>query len=166
MVPPHGACVWGCGSGLPFNREHIIGWQIANAVGMRFPIQAAWGETEVRTGRNVPGGERIEPDHSIVLDDRVCIRCNGKWMKRLDDLTTNCLRPALEREEAVELNPKKRSSSLAGRPRSDFYYRSGCTMRNAATPRLCTRENLLRPQTTSLGSTATPADSPSERMYG
>ncbi len=108
MIPKPGTCVWGCDSGQPFNREHIIGWQIAKAIGMRFPIDSSWGDMEVATGLQVPRGERVEPDHTIRLDDRICTRCNGGWMKRLDDHTTNCLRPALEREEGVELNPKKR----------------------------------------------------------
>ncbi len=107
MIPPSGTCVWGCESGQPFNREHIIGRQFAKALGVRLPIEMRWGDIQRGTQRSIRTGVRTENELAVYLDNRVCARCNGKWMKRLDDRTTNLLRPALEHEQPVALNPKK-----------------------------------------------------------
>ena len=43
-----------------------------------------WGAYERSTGQRVQEGERPEEELEIVLSDRVCERCNGKWMRKLD----------------------------------------------------------------------------------
>jgi len=107
MGPQFGECVWGCGSDAPFNQEHIIGRQFAKALGMPFPVPIKWGDIERSTGREIMHGEALEKELAICLDDRVCERCNGNWMKKLDDLTVRFMRPALEHEGRVQLESKK-----------------------------------------------------------
>lgn len=107
MIPPAGECVWGCGSGQPFNCEHIIGKQFAKAIEMPFPVPITWGEVERSTGAEIEHGQALEKELAICTDDRVCKRCNSQWMKRLDDLTVRAMRPALKDGEPVELDTKK-----------------------------------------------------------
>ena len=107
MTPQAGECVWDCGSNQPFNREHIIGRQFAKAIGMPFPVPITWGEIERSTGRDFKHGQALEKELAICTDDRVCQRCNGQWMKKLDDRTVKAMRPALRANERVHLNQQK-----------------------------------------------------------
>lgn len=107
MIPPAGECVWGCESGQPFNREHIIGKQFAKAIGMPFPVSVSWGELHRVTSEHLPHGESVEKELGVVLDDRVCERCNKQWMKRLDDRTIKFLRPALDSEASIAIALKQ-----------------------------------------------------------
>jgi len=107
LIPLAEQCVWGCESGQPFNREHIIGRQFAKAIGMPFPVPISWGEIERSTGRDFEHGQTVEQELAICTDDRVCTRCNGQWMKKLDDRTVQAMRPALRANERVRLDQKK-----------------------------------------------------------
>jgi hypothetical protein len=107
VIPPLGKCVWDCGSDSPFNEEHIIGRQFAKALGMPFPVPVSWGDIRRTTGEQIQHGEQLEDELGITLKHRVCERCNGKWMKRLDDLTARFMRPALRHEQRVRLNDKQ-----------------------------------------------------------
>lgn len=107
MIPLAGQCVWGCESGQPFNREHIIGKQFAKAIGMPFPVPISWGEIERATGTDVEHGQAVEDELAICTDDRVCTRCNGQWMKKLDDRAVKVMRPALRANERVRLDQKQ-----------------------------------------------------------
>lgn len=73
MTPPFGRCVW-CGGGR-FNKEHVIGKQIAKAMNLPYPIVAHWG-----TWTGSP-----KQTLSVVLKRRVCASCNGGWMRRMDN---------------------------------------------------------------------------------
>jgi hypothetical protein len=107
VIPPAGECVWGCESGQPFNCEHIIGRQFAKAIGMPFPVPISWGEIERATGRDIEHGSAVEDELAICTDDRVCERCNRRWMKKLDDRAVKALRPALRANERVYLDQKQ-----------------------------------------------------------
>jgi hypothetical protein len=109
VIPPSGQCVWGCESGHPFNREHIIGKQIAEAMGMPFPVRISWGDIHRSTGVEIERGDRVEREGlEIVLDDRVCERCNNQWMRKLDERMLAFMRPTLETEAPVQLDLRKR----------------------------------------------------------
>ena len=106
MIPAAGQCVWGCGSNQPFNREHIIAKQIAKALGMPFPVPMSWGDIRRSTGRQIEHGERLENELAITLDDRVCQRCNGQWMKKSDD---RMLKFTLRNADRVQLDAKQQA---------------------------------------------------------
>jgi hypothetical protein len=107
VIPPAGSCVWGCESNAPFNREHIIGKQFAKALGMPFPIRVGWGDLHRPTGLMGEHGTTTENELGIVLDDRVCKRCNENWMKKLDDRTMKFMWPALHHRGQVGINRKQ-----------------------------------------------------------
>ena len=74
MTPPLGKCVWGCGRDN-FNREHIVGQQIAKLLDLELPLTMHLGDF------SRDGGEQVE----VVLKDRVCVGCNSGWMRKLDN---------------------------------------------------------------------------------
>jgi hypothetical protein len=104
VAPPFGKCVWDCDSARPFNREHIIGKQVAKAFGMPFPVPMKWGEVERHTGAMIERGERMEDGLEIVLEERVCERCNGQWMRKLDEKMLKFMWSTLRHEKRVQLN--------------------------------------------------------------
>lgn len=75
-------CVW-CGATSNFDREHIIGQQIAKMLNTPYPAELRWGDYAARQGK------RLE----IVLENRVCKACNKGWMRKLDNLTMDFMRP-------------------------------------------------------------------------
>jgi hypothetical protein len=108
VIPPSGKCVWSCNSGRPFNREHIIAQQVADAMGMPFPVRISWGDIRRSTGEETERGDQTKNQIEIVFDDRVCERCNNKWMKKLDDQMLAFMRPMLESETPVQIDPSQR----------------------------------------------------------
>ena len=102
-VPPSERCVYDCGSDHPFNREHIIAKQVADAMGVEFPVPISWGVYRTTNGEWIEHGTGEEQELAIVLENRVCERCNHKWMKKADDRMLNFMRPALAETGAVEL---------------------------------------------------------------
>jgi hypothetical protein len=109
VIPPSGKCVWGCESGQPLNKEHIIAKKVADAMGLDYPIRLSWGDIHRSTGEEIERGERVERKGlEIVLADRVCERCNKRWMSKLDDRMLRFMRPTLETEAPVQLDPPKR----------------------------------------------------------
>lgn len=109
MLPPPGKCVWGCESGKPFNREHIIAKHVAEALGMPFPVPMAWGDIQRSTGRQIDHGERLEDELAVTLDDRVCQRCNSQWMKKSDDRMLRFMWGTLRNGDRVQLNAKNQA---------------------------------------------------------
>ena len=101
--------MWGCGSGQPFNREHIIAKHVAKALGMPFPVPMSWGDIERSTGRQIDHGERLEDELAITLDDRVCQRCNSGWMKKVDDRMLRFMWGTLRDANRVQLDAKMQS---------------------------------------------------------
>jgi hypothetical protein len=101
---PSSECIWGCDSGQPFDREHIIAKQVADAMGMPYPVPMAWGDYDVSGGERLKHGEVEEKELAIVLENRVCKRCNRKWMKALDDRMLIFMRDTLATEASVELS--------------------------------------------------------------
>lgn len=90
MLPPPGKCVWDCGRD-DFNREHIIGLQIAKLFGETLPVKVALGR---------PGKPKLI---EVVLENRVCTRCNGHWMRKLDDRMTAFMKDAIRAGDAAAL---------------------------------------------------------------
>jgi len=107
VIPPSGQCVWGCNSGKPFNREHIIAKQVADAMGMPFPVRISWGDIRRSTGEETERGDETKNELEIVLDDRVCERCNNKWMDKLDHQMLAFMRPMMESETPVQIDPSQ-----------------------------------------------------------
>jgi hypothetical protein len=93
VTPPFGKCVWGCGRDN-FNREHIVGQQIAKLLDLELPLTMHLGDFRRA------GGEQIE----VVLEDRVCVGCNGGWMHKLDDKMIAFMGDALSTSTPVRLN--------------------------------------------------------------
>src|SRR5271163_4694562 len=83
MLGPSTDCVWGCGRNN-FNREHVIGRQFANRLDLPHPMVMRWGSY---------GSMRAELE--VVVEDRVCTGCNGRWMKKLDDEVREILGPSI-----------------------------------------------------------------------
>jgi len=110
VIPPAGKCVWGCDSGKPFNQEHIIGKHVAKALDISFPVPMNWGDIHRSTGEIVDHGERLEDELKIVLADRVCERCNGQWMRKLDKRMLQFMWNTLRHEERVQLNAGKQQT--------------------------------------------------------
>ncbi len=71
---------------------------------MSFPVSVSWGELRRDTGEHVSHGQGVENELGIVLDDRVCERCNNGWMKRLDDRVAKFMAPSLDSEANVSLS--------------------------------------------------------------
>jgi hypothetical protein len=92
VLPDPEFCVWGCGR-KGFNREHIIGQQVAKALGIPDDTTTTWGEHR----------ERNKGKFEIVLPNRVCKECNGKWMRKLDNRMMGFMRNTLTTGAAVEL---------------------------------------------------------------
>lgn len=84
--------MWGCGR-RSFNREHIIGQQVAKALGIPENTTTTWGEHR----------ERNTGKFEIVLPNRVCRECNGKWMRKLDNRMMGFMRQTLTTGAPVEL---------------------------------------------------------------
>jgi hypothetical protein len=112
LIAPSEKCVYDCGSTAPFNREHIIAKQVAEAMGMEFPVPVRWGAYRLVDGESIEHGETEEDELGIVLENRVCLRCNANWMKKADDRMLGFMRPALAETGPVELI-KSRQEILA-----------------------------------------------------
>jgi hypothetical protein len=85
-------CVWGCGR-RSFNREHIIGEQVAKALGIPDNTTTKWGRHR----------ETTRGKFEIVLPNRVCTECNGKWMRKLDNRMMAFMRATFTTGAPVEL---------------------------------------------------------------
>jgi hypothetical protein len=71
VIPLKGpTCIWGCGRSN-FNREHIIGRNVAKHLGVDYPV-------------GVQLGDSPSQQTETVLEGRVCKGCNGGWMEKLD----------------------------------------------------------------------------------
>ena len=92
MLGPSTECIWGCGRS-DFNQEHVIGKQFAKAMNLPYPLVQHWADY----GRLIHALE-------IVINDRVCTTCNGKWMKRLDDRIRTLMGPSITDDAAVDIS--------------------------------------------------------------
>jgi hypothetical protein len=95
VLPAFGTCVWNCGR-RDFNREHIIGLQIAKLLDTTPPVTVRWGNY-------VKSGEVME----VVLRDRVCKGCNENWMRKLDRRMVAFMADTIRNDEPVVLNEKR-----------------------------------------------------------
>jgi hypothetical protein len=91
MTPPRGKCVW-CDR-IDFTQEHIIGRQFTKALNIAHPVTQAWGDFIL------PGNTG-----EVVLDDRVCLTCNGSWMRKLDNKVMKFLHGPLSSGQRVQVN--------------------------------------------------------------
>ena len=91
-APPFGTCVWGCGRGN-FNKEHVIGKQIARLFDLPIPMIMHVGSFVGRSEQTL----------RIILKRRVCVRCNGTWMSETDDRFMVVMREALRSGAGIEL---------------------------------------------------------------
>jgi hypothetical protein len=114
VIPPPGKCVWGCDSGQPLDREHIIAKHVAAALDVPYPVPMSWGDLRRATGERIERGQREENALEIVLPDRVCKGCNGGWMKKLDDRMLRFMWPTFRHEARVRLNRRSKSRSRDG----------------------------------------------------
>lgn len=48
---------------------------------------------------------RVEKELEVVIKDRVCRVCNGRWMKKLDDRIAAIMRPSITEGTSIELDP-------------------------------------------------------------
>jgi hypothetical protein len=101
--PPFEKCVW-CDR-TDFNVEHIIGQQVAKAMGVDYPVT---------TFRRVGGQTHQEEDASgeIALEGRVCQTCNGNWMRRLDNKMMKFMYGPIRHGARVQL--KQREQAILG----------------------------------------------------
>ena len=95
MLPAFGTCVWDCGR-RDFNREHIVGLQIAKLLDTTPPVTIAWNNY-------AKTGEVIE----VVLPNRVCKGCNENWMRKLDRRMVAFMKDAIRDDAPVVLNEKR-----------------------------------------------------------
>lgn len=91
-APPFGTCVWGCGR-RNFNKEHVVGRQIAKLLGLPSPV-------EMHVGGWIG---RPEQSIRIVLKRRVCEPCNGTWMRQLDDHCVSVMGDSLRTGAEIDL---------------------------------------------------------------
>jgi hypothetical protein len=98
-APPRGTCVWGCGR-TRFNKEHIIGKQIAKGLKITLPVQLCYSGFEGQNERTL----------EVVLRDRVCKTCNGGWMKKLDDRLMTFMSSAFANGDTVVLTPYRQKT--------------------------------------------------------
>jgi hypothetical protein len=98
VLGPSSECVWGCGRSN-FNREHVIGRQFANSLDLPYPMVMRWGSYG-RTGREL----------EVVVENRVCEGCNGRWMKKLDDDVKDILGPSITDAAPVTLTPGRQKT--------------------------------------------------------
>lgn len=103
MTPPFGKCVWGCDSDAPLNEEHIIAHQVAKALDLPFPLRAEWGAIHRPTGTQRALGHSLDDDLEIAIKDRVCKRCNGQWMNKLDKRMLAFMRASLRHGARIQL---------------------------------------------------------------
>jgi len=100
MIPPKGpTCIWGCGRSN-FNREHIIGRNVAKHLQVRYPVPIKLGDSP-------------EQKTETVLEGRVCEGCNSGWMENLDARMVEFMGGALKEtpDGSVEL-PKGHQEGL------------------------------------------------------
>ncbi len=93
MLAPSTECIWGCGRSN-FNREHVVGRQLAERLGFPQPLVMRWGEYW-----------RMESELEVIVRDRVCEGCNGRWMKKLDDEVADVLGTSITEGAPVDLTP-------------------------------------------------------------
>lgn len=100
MIPPKGpTCIWGCGRS-DFNREHIIGRNVAKHLGVRYPVPVRLGDSPALPTETV-------------LEDRVCQGCNGGWMENLDARMVEFMGGALAVDPVARVElPKGRQQRL------------------------------------------------------
>lgn len=101
LIPPSSECVWGCGHSN-FNAEHVIGRQFAKEMELPYPLVLRWAEYGLPQ-------RKLE----IVLRDRVCQRCNGRWMKKLDDHAREVMGPSIKSAQPVLVSSAARRIRLA-----------------------------------------------------
>ena len=107
MTPPAGKCVWGCDSGKPLNEEHIIAKQVAKALDIPFPMAIEQGAVQRTTGLEVVTAVNTTTRLEITIKNRVCERCNGQWMNKLDRRMLGFLCGALRHGQRVQLADTK-----------------------------------------------------------
>jgi hypothetical protein len=91
-APPFGTCIWGCGR-RNFNREHVVGRQIAELLDLPIPLTMHVGGFVGRSENSL----------RIVLKRRVCKTCNGTWMRTLDNQFVGVMKDTLRTGSRVEL---------------------------------------------------------------
>jgi hypothetical protein len=92
MLAPSTECIWGCGRSN-FNQEHVIGRQFAEAMNLPYPLVQQWADY----GRLIHALE-------IVVNDRVCMGCNGRWMRKLDDRVRKLMGASITEGVAVDIS--------------------------------------------------------------
>ncbi|HEY4810042.1 MAG TPA: hypothetical protein VIH71_03190 [Solirubrobacteraceae bacterium] len=107
MTPPVGKCVWGCNSGQRLNEEHIIAKQVAKALDIPFPMVIEQGAVQRTTGLEVVTSAHATARLEVAIKSRVCERCNGQWMNKLDRRMLGFMRGALRHGERVQLADTK-----------------------------------------------------------
>jgi hypothetical protein len=100
-IPDSTECVWGCGRSN-FSAEHVIGRQFAKRMDLPHPLVLRWA-TYGREQRKL----------EIVLRDRVCQRCNSRWMKKLDDHTREVMGPSITKAAPVTISSAAARIKLA-----------------------------------------------------
>lgn len=106
-LPLRGSCIFRCNSGQPLNEEHIIGQAVAEAMDLDYPIPMSLGHMAHTTLERVEADRREEEKLEITLRGRVCMGCNGGWMRKLDESILAFMRPALTDHREVALNENK-----------------------------------------------------------
>jgi hypothetical protein len=92
MLEPSTECVWGCRRSN-FNEEHIVGKQFAKALDLPYPLAMMWADYW-----------RMEQKLlSVVINDRVCEGCNGRWMRKLDDRVRKLMGPSITDGAPVDI---------------------------------------------------------------
>jgi hypothetical protein len=94
MLEPSKECIWGCGRS-DFNQEHIVGKQFAKALDLAYPLAMQWADYWRMEHKLL----------EVVINDRVCTGCNGKWMKKLDDRVRAFMEASITEGEPVDISP-------------------------------------------------------------
>ncbi len=88
--------------------EHIVGQQVVKALGITGATVTRWG-----------AHREENPQFEMVLPNRVCQECNGKWMRKLDNRMMHFMRATLTtgaHVDSIDHPPAERSRT--GRRRS------------------------------------------------
>jgi|GEM_PF-6191976 hypothetical protein len=93
MLEPSTECIWGCGRSN-FNQEHIVGKQFAKALDLPYPLAMRWADYWRMEHKLL----------EVVINDRVCTGCNGKWMKKLDDRVRAFMGPSITEGASVDIS--------------------------------------------------------------